>query len=305
MRPQQRRGFTLIELLVTIAIIGVLTGMLLAAVQKVREAANRTVCSNNLRQQALAMHLYCDAFSGQLPPANFLDPQTGAQGSTYFALLPFLEQDSLFLTNVQNGQGYQGAGSMPLKIFQCPTDVTIGNGIAGGQGLSSYSMNTILFAPGNTGAQPGGGSSYTIATIPDGTSNTIAFVEQIANPPNAPPGYNWWAFPLTCPSSLEGGAPFWPGTQPAAPPPYVMPQFNPSLILSNPNFCNPKAPAGFHPNLLMVAMTDGSVRSVGTGVSQYSWDCAVQPDDRQPFDNTWWSLATLLRSVALSRGLTL
>jgi prepilin-type N-terminal cleavage/methylation domain-containing protein len=201
----RRRGFTIVELLVVIAIIAVLAAMLIPAVQKVREAASRAACSNNLKQQILAVHLYGDSFSGQVPPANFLDPQTGAQGSTYFALLPYLEQNSLFYTNVQNGQGYQGAGSTPLKIFQCPSDPTLGNGMAGGQGLSSYSMNTVLFAPGNTGAQPGGGTSYTIATIPDGTSNTVAFVEQIANPPNAPPGYNWWAFPLTCPSSLEAG----------------------------------------------------------------------------------------------------
>ncbi|HTU89084.1 MAG TPA: DUF1559 domain-containing protein, partial [Gemmataceae bacterium] len=140
--------------------------------------------------------------------------------------------------------------------------------------------------PGNTGAQPGGRTSYTIGTIPDGTSNTIAFVEQISNPPNAPPGYNWWAYPLTCPSGLEGGAPFWPPAPPLVPPPYLI-QFNPSLNPSNPNFCNPKAATGFHPNFVMVAMMDGSVRPVSSGVSQNSWNYAVQPDDGQPFDSSW------------------
>jgi prepilin-type N-terminal cleavage/methylation domain-containing protein len=280
----RRRAFTLIELLVVIAIIGVLTGLLMAAVQKARESANRTACSNNLKQQILAVHLYSDAYSDQLPPANFLDQQSGAQGSTYFALLPYLEQDNLFTTNVQNGQGYLGAGSMPLKVLQCPTDLTIGNGVAGAGGLSSYSMNALVFAPGNTGTQPGGGTSYTIGNIPDGTSNTVAFVEQISSPPNAPPGFNWWAYPLTCPGSLEGGAPFWPGATPPEMPSYVMPQFNPSLVIGSPNFCNPKAPAGFHPNLLMVALMDGSVRSVGPAVSQYAWNCAVQPNDGQAFN---------------------
>ncbi len=282
-----RPAFTLIELLVVIAIIGILVSLLLAAVQKARGAANRTVCANNLHQQILAMHLYCDAASGALPPANFLDSTTGAQGSTYFALLPYLEQENLYADNVANGQGYLTAGSTPLKVLQCPSDVTIGTGVAGGEGLSSYSMNLLVFAPGTVGNNMPGVSPFAIDGIPDGLSNTVAFVEQIAAPPNAPPGYNWWAYPLTCPGTLQGGAPFWPAAIPPPPPPFVMPQFNPSLNLSDPNFCNPKAPAGFHRNLLMVALMDGSVRSVGPGVSQNSWNCAVQPDDGQPFDSTW------------------
>jgi prepilin-type N-terminal cleavage/methylation domain-containing protein len=285
--PNSRRGMTLIELLVVIAIIAILIALLVPAVQKVREAASRITCTNNLKQQALAMLNYCSAFSGNLPPANFLDPQSGAQGSTYFALLPYLDQDSLYTMNVQNGQGYLGAGSAPLAVFQCPSDVTLGNGTAGGEGLSSYSLNSCVFCPGNVGTIPGGVSPYTIATIPDGTSNTIGFVEQISNPPNAPPGYNWWAYPLTCPNGLAGGAPFWPGAIPPPPPPYVMPQFNPSLDPNSPNFCNPKAAAGFHPSLLMVGMMDGTVRPVAPEVSQNSWNYAVQPDDGQPFDGSW------------------
>ena len=283
-----RIAFTLIELLLVIAIIGVLMGLLLPAVQKVREAANRNTCANNLKQQILAVH-NAATNSGMLPPANYLNSQTGAQGSTYFALLPYLEQDILFTTFDQNGQGYLGAGSTPLNVFQCPSDVTLNGGMAGGEGLSSYSLNSCVFSPGNTGAQPGGRSSYTLGTIPDGDSNTIGFVEQVSDPPNAPPGYNWWAYPLTVvivPGLVDGGAPFYPSAPPLAPPPYLV-QFNPSLNPSSPNFYNPAAAAGFHPNLTMVAMMDGSVRPVGAGVSQYSWNCAVQADDGQPFDDSW------------------
>src|SRR5262245_25717792 len=106
--PAGRSAFTLIELLVVIAIVGVLTGMLLPAVQKAREAANRTTCANNLKQLGLAMHNY-ESANGVFPPAYVGDAyangsafgvsygDSNRNGPAGFAwgtfLLPYIEQD--------------------------------------------------------------------------------------------------------------------------------------------------------------------------------------------------------------------
>lgn len=149
--------------------------------------------------------------------------------------------------------------------------------MAGGNGLASYSVNACVFAPGNVGANPGGVSPYRMNTFPDSLSYTIAFMEQIANIPSpSGPSYNWWAYPLTFPG--DSGPCYWPNAPPLAAPPYSLPQFNPSLNPASPNFCQ-DVPAGFHPNLLMVAMMDGSVSPINIGVSSASWNDLLNPAD--------------------------
>src|SRR5579871_2160647 len=126
-----RSAFTLIELLVVIAIIGTLVGLLLPAVQKVREAANSVKCSNHLRQLSLACHNCHDA-QGVLPPGlgwfrNSVPP--GAYGTVLFHLLPYIEQNNLYNSAAYGPNYFAGVNnvmSYPVAVYRCPSDPSTG-----------------------------------------------------------------------------------------------------------------------------------------------------------------------------------
>ncbi len=330
MKPHiYRCAFTLIELLVVIAIIAILIGLLLPAVQKVREAAARMSCQNNHKQVALAVHNYADAHQGRLPPVNYINRlgATPVIASAHFAILPYLEQDNVFrqydIAISQNG--FLGARLVPLKVFVCPSDPTHANGMStlpaaptelvsrdtlSGVPIAacSVSYNLALFGAGRTyddrlldapDVLPSGRSSpFLIGNIPDGASNTIATVEQAAsypyahlqNPsydPNAPDNsyhnITSWAYP----AYLDTYGPHYPnpiyfdvvGPNAGL---YDPPQIGTTIREANPDTCQ-----SFHSGVMVVSLMDGSVRTVGAGVSLLTWRRAVNPQDGLPLGADW------------------
>jgi prepilin-type N-terminal cleavage/methylation domain-containing protein len=269
------RGFTLIELLVVIAIIAVLIGLLLPAVQKVREAAARIRCTNNLKQLGLGLHGFHDA-NGGFPPGKIEIPPGGTIIHTWTPyVLPYIEQDNLFKKYrfdrtwddaATNDADPGGVNQTDIKIFICPS-APEGRKGSRHRGIIDYSPANQVTRPNPAVINmPPSDSTFLgilghnvmrrITDVTDGTSNTILLAED--------GGRNQtWVMGHQVSTGGSTGAWANPGTE------IVVSGFNTSTN-STPGACavnctNNNEIYGFHPAGAMVLLGDGSVRMLRAG----------------------------------------
>jgi prepilin-type processing-associated H-X9-DG protein len=256
-----KRAFSLFELLVIIAVIAILLGLLLPAVQKTREEASRIKCSNNLKQIILAMHMMHDVH-GTFPPAFGDFPNS--HGTIFFHMLPYIEQDNLYKNAMVDGQGASvwnnETCSKTIPLYLCPLDATGSKDhlFHDWLGTSSYAANFLVF----------GTAPTRLTDITDGTSNTIACSERLQVCNDTPCGWGYsggteWA-PVIGYSSV---ATF---------------QVEPT-----PGQCNPALAQSAHPAGINVGMADGSVHYGHPAVSPQTWYCLLCPNDGIVIGNDW------------------
>lgn len=300
-RPRQ--AFTLIELLVVIGIIAVLVSLLVPAVFKVREAANRVSCTNNMKQMGIAI-AHCQDQYRKLPPAggyfpmspppigsdpNIFNQATGgfpaAEGSVFYFLLPFLDQETVY-KSVQ----YASTNGITLpapKVYLCPSAKSYGEDnvvlLKDGSkcGLSNYAANVFVL----------GEDEYDLpiahkrAIIPDsfkkGVANTILFAERYAICPDQVKGLNAWMGIGNVPPGLTSPNFGW-DLLTTMPPTAQVPQIRPPV-----DSCEPARTQGAHFDSIIVGLADGSARSVSGEISQATWTNALIPDNGQPLGVDW------------------
>jgi prepilin-type N-terminal cleavage/methylation domain-containing protein len=303
-RSARARAFTLIELLVVLAILAILIGLLLPAVQKARQAAARSQCMNNLKQLGLAAHSYNDSL-GQLPPVW----GTGnGMGSAFFCLLPYLEQDALFEEagrNVNNwfavSGGNEYASSFPIKTYLCPSDSSgpddglwkrgaLDNEV-GKWAYSNYGVNFQVFgkpSAGDNAALNMQGAGNIPNTIPDGASNTLLFAEKYRHCGSYGSlwGHGSWNVPwmaLFAYGKADGSAGYASNANPAG----SVGSGSKFLVQPSPwqTACDPSRAASPHAGGIHVGLGDGSARFASAGLQPSVWWALCTPAGDEPLGN--------------------
>jgi prepilin-type N-terminal cleavage/methylation domain-containing protein/prepilin-type processing-associated H-X9-DG protein len=289
---RRRCGFTLVELLVVVAIIAILIGLLLPAVQKVRESSNRTNCLSNLKQIGLACHACHDVYGVMPPrgaasyttPISLQGPWKGMKGSIFFLLLPFIGQVPIYEQANGNiitilSDGVPALGHQ-LPIYRCPSDFSSSTGMgypyggAQGDAVGNYSANYLVFGDPTNNSQEG--SPRLSNSFPDGTSNTLFFAEQ----------YAWCQYSGQIFSNLWGDND--PGFR-AVVCDYTLYttttwspcqrfQFQPKFDTT----CDRKYGQMIHPGGMNICFADGASHWVNPTVSQTTWQALADPRDGVP-----------------------
>jgi prepilin-type N-terminal cleavage/methylation domain-containing protein/prepilin-type processing-associated H-X9-DG protein len=291
-RSRRSSGFTLIELLVVIAIIGVLVGLLLPAVQKVREAANRLRCQNNLKQLGIAVHLYHDGNQCLPMAAGY-----GGNSATWLvSVLPYLEQSGMAAKYQLSQPGYSQASSgctgNQLNIATCPSDMAAlkGGQTLGGTAYHNYACNvgnTAVGTPtgagnmrtetsyyGNTfaGAPFTYGTGQTLTQITDGTSSTLMLAEVIQGQRQDLRGLIYWTSAAGFVTSLRpndsNGDQVTHGICDQNPP---NPPANCPGVVTGGYAIRAFAARSRHTGGVNVAFCDGSVRFIANTVDVLAW----------------------------------
>lgn len=309
---RRAQAFTLVELLVVIAIIAVLAGLLMPAVQKVRGAADRIACQNNLKQIGLATHSLHDT-NRVLPPlcspswdlpVTVPGPYQGTIGYTVFNwLLPHIECDNLYdkaNNNIATTINGQFAFEYVVKLYLCPADPSPSGSTHKGSfahdyvdhfAIGNYAANYLVF--GNPMASSEylrlQGSARIPDSFPDGLSNTILYAERYGtcgrtgNPEDETTAANLWSDastmfrPAFCLNNVMQ-RPVLAGYAPC-----LRFQVRPDWIRS----CDARRAVSPHAGGMNICLGDGGVRFLTSAVSNDTWVAACDPRDGSPLGSDW------------------